>query len=125
MKKIDIPYKWELIALLWFAFFFNQADRQIFNIVLPSIRDDLGLTDASMGLVAYVFTLFYGVMVPVGGILGDRIKKIYTHCQPACLEYGNFNHRIKFYIVSSYNSEKHCIGRRRSILHPFRQCTYL
>lgn len=75
MKKITVPYKWELITLLWFAFFFNQADRQIFNIVLPSIRDDLGLTDASMGLVASVFTLFYGVMVPVGGILGDRINK--------------------------------------------------
>ncbi len=77
MKKIIIPYKWELIILLWFAFFFNQADRQIFNIVLPSIRDDLGLTDASMGLVASVFTLFYGIMVPVGGFLGDRLNKKY------------------------------------------------
>jgi len=77
MKKILVPYKWELITLLWFAFFFNQADRQIFNIVLPSIRDDLGLTDANMGLVASIFTLFYGVMVPVGGILGDRINKKY------------------------------------------------
>ncbi len=77
MKKIIIPYKWELIILLWFAFFFNQADRQIFNIVLPSIRDDLGLTDASMGLIASVFTLFYGIMVPLGGFLGDRINKKY------------------------------------------------
>ncbi len=77
MKKIRIPYKWELIILLWFAFFFNQADRQIFNIVLPSIRDDLGLSDANMGLIASIFTLFYGLMVPVGGILGDRINKKY------------------------------------------------
>jgi sugar phosphate permease len=78
MKKILIPYKWELITLLWFTFFLNQADRQIFNIVIPSIRDDLGLTDANMGLVASVFTLFYGVMVPVGGFLGDRINKKYV-----------------------------------------------
>ena len=77
MKKINIPYKWELIVILWLAFFFNQADRQIFNVVLPSIRDDLGLTDANMGLIASVFTLFYGLMVPVGGILGDRINKKY------------------------------------------------
>lgn len=77
MKKIRIPYKWELITLLWFAFFFNQADRQIFNVVLPSIRDDLGLTDANMGLIASIFTLFYGIMVPVGGILGDRVNKKY------------------------------------------------
>jgi len=77
MKKMSIPYKWELIILLWFAFFFNQADRQIFNIVLPSLRDDLGLSDANMGLIASIFTLFYGLMVPVGGILGDRINKKY------------------------------------------------
>ncbi len=77
MKKIEIPYKWELIILLWFAFFFNQADRQIFNIVLPSLRDDLGLSDADMGLIASIFTLFYGLMVPVGGILGDRFNKKY------------------------------------------------
>ncbi len=24
-------YKWELLILLWFAFFLNQADRQIFS----------------------------------------------------------------------------------------------
>jgi len=77
MKKIRISYKWELIILLWLAFFFNQADRQIFNIVLPSLRDDLGLTDSNMGLIASIFTLFYGLMVPVGGILGDRINKKY------------------------------------------------
>lgn len=77
MKKLTIPYKWELILLLWIAFFFNQADRQIFNVILPSIRDDLGLTDANMGLIVSIFILFYGVMVPVGGILGDRINKKY------------------------------------------------
>ncbi len=78
MKKIAIPYKWELVILLSIAFFFNQADRQIFNIVLPSIRNDLGLTDANMGLIASIFILFYALMVPVGGILGDRIKKKYV-----------------------------------------------
>jgi sugar phosphate permease len=77
MKKDFIPYKWELVVLLWIAFFFNQADRQIFNIVLPSMRDDLGLTDADMGLIASILILFYGLMVPIGGILGDRVNKKY------------------------------------------------
>jgi sugar phosphate permease len=77
MKKICIPYKWELVILLSIAFFFNQADRQIFNIVLPSIREDLGLSDADMGLIASIFVLFYALMVPVGGVLGDRVKKKY------------------------------------------------
>jgi MFS family permease len=77
MRKHAITYKWELLILLWFVFFFHQADRQIFNVVLPSIRDELGLSDTDMGLVASILTLFYGLMVPIGGILGDRISKKY------------------------------------------------
>ena len=39
-KKEFLPYKWELIVLLWFAFFFNQADRQAYNVVLPLLSAD-------------------------------------------------------------------------------------
>jgi len=77
MKKIVVPYKWELVILLWLAFFFNQADRQIFNVVLPMIRDDLNLTDADMGLVASILTLIYGLLVPFAGFLGDIVSKKY------------------------------------------------
>ena len=52
-------YKWEVLALLWVAYLLNQADRQVFNTVLPAIRDSLGLTDTSVGLIATVFNLFY------------------------------------------------------------------
>ena len=71
------PYRWELILLLWLAFFFHQADRQIFNVVLPAIRTDLGLTDKDMGLVAAILTLVYGILVPIGGYIGDRLNKKY------------------------------------------------
>lgn len=70
-----IPYKWELILLLWIAFFFNQADRQVFNVVLPSIRNDLGLTDSKMGLVSTILILVYGALVPIAGMIGDRYNK--------------------------------------------------
>ena len=30
-------YKWEVVLLLWVAFFLNQADRQAFNIVLMGV----------------------------------------------------------------------------------------
>jgi sugar phosphate permease len=75
--KTIFPYKWELIILLWLAFFFNQADRQIFNVVLPSIRSELNLTDSDMGLVAAILTLVYGILVPVAGYFGDRTNKKY------------------------------------------------
>ena len=73
LKKI--AYKWELVILLWLALFFNQADRQVFNVVLPAIRDDLGLTDANMGLIATVLLLVCGILVPAAGIAGDKYNK--------------------------------------------------
>ena len=39
MEKI-ISRKWELVFWLWIAYFFNQADRQVFNILLPLIKED-------------------------------------------------------------------------------------
>ena len=72
MKKY---YKWEVLALLWVAYLLNQADRQVFNTVLPAIRDSLSLTDTSVGLIATVFNLFYAVMVPLGGWAGDRFSR--------------------------------------------------
>jgi len=75
LKLKKIAYKWELVILLWLALFFNQADRQVFNVVLPAIRDDLGLTDANMGLIATVLLLVCGLLVPVAGIAGDRCNK--------------------------------------------------
>lgn len=68
-------YKWEVLALLWVAYLLNQADRQVFNTVLPAIRDTLSLTDTSVGLIATVFNLFYALMVPLGGWAGDRFSR--------------------------------------------------
>ena len=41
-------YKWEVLALLWVAFFLNQADRQVFNTVLPLIQESMKLTSAEV-----------------------------------------------------------------------------
>ena len=68
-------YKWEVLILLWMAYLLNQADRQVFNTVLPAIRDDLHLTDTSIGLIATIFNLCYAFMVPLGGLAGDRLSR--------------------------------------------------
>lgn len=68
-------YKWEVLLLLWVAYLLNQGDRQVFNSVLPLIRDSLGLTDSSVSLIAVFFNLFYAVMVPIGGWVGDRFSR--------------------------------------------------
>lgn len=78
INKRYLPYKWELILLLWMAFFINQADRQIFNVVLPAVRSELNLTDSDMGLIASILILVYGILVPVAGYVGDRANKKYV-----------------------------------------------
>jgi len=75
MKGLKLAYKWEMILLLWFAFFLNQGDRQVFNSVLPLIRDDLGLNEIQLGLVATIFTIIYGLLVPFAGYAGDAFRR--------------------------------------------------
>ena len=74
-KKTWLPYKWELIALLWFAFFFNQADRQSYNVVLPLLTKDLGLSSVQTGLIGSIFLWCYALLVPLGGYLGDISRR--------------------------------------------------
>lgn len=71
----NTKYKWEVLALLWVAFFINQADRQVFNVVLPLVREDLDLTDVQVGAIATVFNLVYALMVPLSGYVADRYSR--------------------------------------------------
>ncbi|MDD2381207.1 MAG: MFS transporter [Mariniphaga sp.] len=68
-------YKWEVLALLWVAFFLNQADRQVFNVVLPLIKADLQLSDLQIGSIATAFNLVYALLVPLAGYVGDIFSK--------------------------------------------------
>jgi sugar phosphate permease len=68
-------YRWELLILLWFAFFLHQGDRQIFNNLAPLIMDDLRLTKVQFGLVGTLFTVVYGLMVPLSGYAGDALRR--------------------------------------------------
>lgn len=68
-------YKWEVLILLWMGYLLNQADRQVFNTVLPAIRDALSLTDTSVGLIATLFNLAFAIFVPIGGWMGDRFSR--------------------------------------------------
>jgi len=65
-------YPWILVGLLWLIAFLNYVDRQALFSVLPSIRSELSLSDAQIGLLGTVFLWVYGVFSPVAGILGDR-----------------------------------------------------
>ena len=74
MKQTN-RYKWEVLALLWIAYFLNQGDRQVFNVVLPLLKDDLQLTDLQIGTIATAFNLVYALLVPLAGYIGDIFSK--------------------------------------------------
>jgi MFS transporter, Spinster family, sphingosine-1-phosphate transporter len=67
---------WSL-ALLFLAGVLNIFDRQIVNILAQSIKADLGLTDAQLGLLTgTAFGLFYAVLgIPLGR-LADRVNRV-------------------------------------------------
>ena len=75
MKGTHKHYKWEVLALLWMAYLLNQADRQVFNTVLPQIQESLGIGDTEVGWIATIFNLCYALMVPLGGMAGDRLSR--------------------------------------------------
>ncbi|MBL8235168.1 MAG: MFS transporter, partial [Bryobacterales bacterium] len=68
-------YRWELVFWLWCAFFLNQADRQVYSVVLPQLRTELQLSDIEAGLVATLFSLALALCVPVAGWAGDRLDR--------------------------------------------------
>lgn len=68
-------YKWEVVLLLWVAFFLNQADRQAFNVVLPQIQEHLGASDSTMGLLAMLFNVLFAVTIPFAGYYADRMSR--------------------------------------------------
>lgn len=74
-RPVSTWARWEIVALLWFAYFLNQADRQIFGVTLPLIRAEFGLSDQQMGLVATTFTVVFGLLVPFAGLAGDRFNR--------------------------------------------------
>ena len=74
--------RWELLILLFLAYFLNQADRALFGIVLPSLKAELALSDTQVGLCSSTLFLVLALMVPMAGFFGDRFSKkwIITVC---------------------------------------------
>ncbi|MDO5552728.1 MAG: MFS transporter [Planctomycetia bacterium] len=74
-REIPAWYKWELLLLLSLAFFFHQADRAIFGILLVPISESLGLSSEQMGLTGTILFATLALMMPIAGYVGDRFSK--------------------------------------------------
>jgi predicted MFS family arabinose efflux permease len=69
-------YRYYVLAILTLVGIFSWMDRQLFSILLQSIKHDLGLTDTQLGLLGGIaFGLFYAAVgLPVAR-LADRTDR--------------------------------------------------
>ena len=76
----DLPAtsRW-LVPLLAAAVFFSVLNTTMINVALPTIRDVFDVSEAETGLLATLYSLFFGIMTPFYGRLGDRygLRRMY------------------------------------------------
>lgn len=68
-------YPWVLIGLLWLVAFLNAADRSIIVAVMPSLRDEFGLSNQSLALLNSLFFWIYAVAAFISGRMGDSVRR--------------------------------------------------
>lgn len=68
-------YKWWMLALLGGAYFFHQADRALFGVLVPYVQKDLALTDVQLGHITTALFLTIAVVTFFAGFLGDRFSR--------------------------------------------------
>ena len=68
-----------LVPLLAAAVFFSVLNTTMINVALPTIRDVFDVSEAETGLLATLYSLFFGIMTPFYGRLGDRygLRRMY------------------------------------------------
>jgi predicted MFS family arabinose efflux permease len=75
MSARPLAPRWRLVALLACAAALNYADRAAFSAVLPPLRQELGVSDATLGLLGSLFLWSYALASPVAGMLADRFSR--------------------------------------------------
>lgn len=65
--------RWLVLALLFASTAINYIDRQALSVLLPQLRQDLGLSSADYGLITTAFMLAYTASQLVSGALIDRV----------------------------------------------------
>jgi EmrB/QacA subfamily drug resistance transporter len=86
MNIADTRKKWLALLVLCLGDLLIVLDISIVNVALPSIRDDLGFSEASLAWVINAYTLTFGGFMLLAGRLGD----IYGHRRVFLLGVGLF-----------------------------------
>src|SRR5918998_32871 len=71
MTIMDTRRRWLALVVLCLGDLMIVLDTTIVNVALPSIREDLGFSEASLAWVVNAYTLTFGGFLLLGGRLGD------------------------------------------------------
>src|ERR1051325_1733260 len=66
---------WLVLVLICLAQFMVVLDATIVNVALPSIQDDLHLSDGGLQWIINAYTLVFGGFLLLGGRLGDLLGR--------------------------------------------------
>jgi EmrB/QacA subfamily drug resistance transporter len=67
--------KWWTLAAVSFGLFMIMLDNTVVNVALPSIQDDLGMSQAGLEWVVNAYALTFGVLLLSGGKLADLLGR--------------------------------------------------
>ena len=67
------PWRWVIIALIFFGTLINYIDRQTISVLGPVVRHDLGLSNTQYGLIGTVFLFTYALSMWLWGAVFDRL----------------------------------------------------
>src|SRR3954452_5599320 len=66
---------WIVLVLICLAQFMVILDATIVNVALPSIQEDLHLSEANLQWIVNAYTLVFGGFLLLGGRLGDLLGR--------------------------------------------------
>lgn len=68
-----IPYRWRIVALLFFLSVVNYLDRQALSVLAPTLREKLGFSTIQYSYIVTSFLIAYVIGYLFAGSLIDRI----------------------------------------------------
>src|SRR3954470_13546111 len=75
-SSLAVPrYSYYALSVLTFVNFLNYIDRQVLPAVAPSMRAELGLSQAEIGFMEDALLISFTVLALLFGRLGDRYSR--------------------------------------------------
>ena len=65
---------WLLLGVGWLTFLLAYTSRQAIYSIFPVLKEDLGFSNAQLGLTGSIFLWVYSLGSPLAGVVGDRFS---------------------------------------------------